>query len=250
MSSSRNVIKAHRVARLPAEYDVARSTYPANVPSSPAAVFDPDSAHQALLTNSVAQAQQILSAAREQAAEIVRHAREQAAETTRQARIEGRSAAEAEAGELLLSAHGVYDEVRAWRKAMLAQSEHEVLNLVAAVARAIFGEGLALDPERLRAAFARALAEARPLGDLRVHVHPDDAALLSPHWPELQGAQAGQRVELVPDAGVRRGGCLVEGDYGLVDARVETQVDLALEALAGEAAYPPVIPPSPPGAVL
>lgn len=239
MNSSRNVIKAHRVAWLPAEYDVTRSTYPANVPSSPAAVFDPDSAHQALLTNTVAQAQQILSAAREQAAEMVRHAREQSAETTRQARIEGRSAAEAEAGELLLSAHGVYDEVRAWRKAMLAQSEHEVLNLVAAVARAIFGEGLTLDPERLRATFARALAEARPLGDLRVHVHPDDAALLSPHWPELQSAHAtaGQRVELVPDANMRRGGCLVEGDYGMVDARVETQVDLALEALSNEATH-------------
>jgi flagellar assembly protein FliH len=239
VSSSRNVIKAYRVAWIPAEYDVARSTYPANVPSSAAAAFDPDSAHQALLTNTVAQAQQILSAAREQAADLVRHAREQAAEVARQARIEGLSAAEAEAGQLLLSAHGVHDEVRAWRKTMLAQSEHEVLNLVAAVARAIFGEGLTLAPEMLRAAFARALAEARPLGDLRVHVHPDDATLLAPHWPELQAAPAGQRVELAPDAAVRRGGCLVEGDYGMVDARVETQVDLALEALrlTGEAAH-------------
>jgi flagellar biosynthesis/type III secretory pathway protein FliH len=69
---------------------------------------------------------------------------------------------------------------------------------------------------------------------LRVRVHPGDAAVLSPTWAQ-QAAPTGQRLELVPDENIRRGGCLVEGEAGMVDARVETQQQLVLSALAPSA---------------
>jgi flagellar assembly protein FliH len=177
-----------------------------------------------------AQSAEFEQLADEQAQEVVRVAKEQAAEVTRQARREGYEAAEADAGQLLLAAQGVLDEVRAWRTSMFAQSEQAILELAAHVAKVLFGEGVALPREALEAAFARALTEARPLGSLRVRIHPSDATVLGPVWGQ-QAAPPGQRLELVPDEGVRRGGCLVEGDYGMVDARVETQLQLVLNTL-------------------
>ena len=181
-----------------------------------------------------AQAAEFETLANEKAEAVVQAAKEQAAEVTRLARREGYEAAETDAGELLLAAQGVLDEVRAWRTGMFAQSEQAILDLVAHIAKVIFGEGMTLPREALEAAFARALTEARPLGNLRVRVHPGDAAVLSPAWSQ-QAAPTGQRLELVPDEGIRRGGCLVEGDYGMVDARVDTQLQLALNTLTPDA---------------
>ncbi|MBP7690319.1 MAG: hypothetical protein KA764_00295 [Anaerolineales bacterium] len=248
MSLSRSVIKARQIrldrpelggnypAAAPPPAPAASAPAPVAPPApAPAPALDLNTAQQSLLTASVAQSHEILDKARVQAAELLQAAREQAAEVTRQAHLAGLDAAEAEAGRLLLAARGVLDEVQAWRERLAAGSQRQVLELVVDIARTLFGEGWTLGTEPLQAAFARALAEARPLGDLRVHVHPDDATLLGPRWPEQQTSQLGQHLELVPDAAIRRGGCLVEGDFGVVDARVETQLQLAVEALTDPA---------------
>jgi flagellar assembly protein FliH len=201
--------------------------------------FNSDEVKQALLSSAMVQSQQILQSAREQAGEFVRGAREQAAEITRQAKLEGLQAADAETAQLLLSAHGVLDEVQAWRTALLARSERPVLDLVAAVARRMFGNGLVLEPAVLQEAFNRALAEAKPLGALRVHLNPDDAKVLGEQWTAAVQANSRQQLELVPDAAIRRGGCLIESDYGQVDARVDSQLQIVLDTFDGVARTEP-----------
>ena len=186
-----------------------------------------------------ARAAEITQSATAQSEQAVRTAQEQAADVTSRARREGYEAAEADAGQLLLAAQGVLDEVRAWRTTLFAQSEQSVLDLVARIAQNILGQGVTLEREALEAAFGRAVTEARPLGNLRVRVHPDDAALLSPAWAQ-QAAPTGQHLELVPDDTIRRGGCLVEGEAGMVDARLDTQLQLTVKAL--EAAPAPETP--------
>jgi flagellar assembly protein FliH len=254
MSLSRShVIKASQVSLAADPWDVGASEpgpAPEREAQAPAAVSRPTLApHPApvgLGQQLVAQARQeaadLLRAAEEQANEMLVQAAQKAEEISRQARKEGLATGEAEAGQLLLTSKGIYDEVRHWRDAMLAASEETVLNLVAAVARTILGEGVTLEAEVLQAAFGRALAEARPLGDLRIHVHPDDDALLGPHWPEQQSSHLGQKLELMPDADIRRGGCLVEGQYGSVDARLGTQLHLALDSIYAAATQPGAAP--------
>lgn len=181
--------------------------------------------------------EEILEGTRAQAAEIIHQAQEQAAQITHLAQKDGYekglAAAEAEAASRLAAAASIIAETHAWREKLLAESEHAVLDLVKDIAQILFGSGLALEPEVLAGAFQRALLEAKTLGDLRLHLHPEDEALLSPLWARQQAATIGQRIELVPDQGIQRGGCLIEGQYGSVDARVETQLHLALEAVSG-----------------
>ncbi|MCI0520748.1 MAG: hypothetical protein L0Z70_10910 [Chloroflexi bacterium] len=179
----------------------------------------------------LAKADEILNRAEAEAAEITQGARSQAAEVARRAQAQGIEAAEAETSDLLQAAASVVEEVKAWRESMFSQSEMMMLRLVIEIAQTIFGDGLPLDPEVLGQAFSRALAEAKTLGDLRLYLHPDDAALLSPHWVKNQAALSGQNLELVPSEIIKRGGCFVEGQFGSVDARVETQFELAKHAL-------------------
>jgi len=187
-------------------------------------------ARETMMVSIIAESQKLLEEARTQARQILQQAQAQADEVTQQAREAGQRQVEAEAEHLLATAQGVLDEVRAWRAATLAAAEADVLGLVTAVAHLILGDGVALDAEALQIAFARALAETKPLGQLRVHLHPDDAACLTPHWPRQ--APAGQALELIPDPAIRRGGCFIEGEHGTVDARIEAQLQVALEALA------------------
>jgi flagellar assembly protein FliH len=211
-----------------------RPMAPLHAPAGKAAPAAPeplnlDTAREAVMVSIIAESQKLLEEARVQARQIVQQAQAQSDEVTLQARAAGQRQAETEAETLLANAQGVLDEVRAWRAATFAHAEADVLGLVTAVARLILGDGVALETPALQAAFARALAESKPLGNLRVHLHPEDAERLGPQWPRQ--APSGQALELVADPAIRRGGCLIEGEHGTVDARIETQLQVALESL-------------------
>jgi len=184
------------------------------------------------LQRSHAEASRIL----EEAEQIKRAAQRQADAEREAAYAEGRRHAEEEMGASVQSIAAILTETQEWRDRMLADSEHILLDLVRDVARALFGEGMALEETVLRSAFERAMTEARAIGNLRIHVNPEDAMELgSDWWQKQQSGIGGQRIELVASEHVQRGGCFIEGEYGSVDARVETQLKTALQAFDGGA---------------
>jgi flagellar biosynthesis/type III secretory pathway protein FliH len=179
-----------------------------------------------LLADIKAQAGGILQQAREQAAQVVFLAQQDGYK-------HGQEAAREETASRLRAAEAIVQEMNTWQAAVLEQSERAVIELTKEIARTIFGPGVALDPEVLSKAFERVLREAKTLGNLRVHLHPDDLAALHPEWSRQQSAMTGQTIQLVPDPDITRGGCLINGDNGSVDARMETQLQLAFDALSG-----------------
>lgn len=184
-----------------------------------------------VLRKAEAQAAQMVADAEVQAAEIIKSAQEQAVEMTRQGYSDGMAAANAEMSELLHTVTSIVNEVTTWRDEMFAQGELMMLRLVIEIAQTIFGDGLPLDPEALGAAFSRALSRAKTLGDLRIYVHPEDAIALSPQWAQQQSVITGQQIELIPSDIIKRGGCFVEGEFGSVDSRVESQLKLVQDTL-------------------
>ncbi len=174
-----------------------------------------------------------------QAEEIVARAQEQAAAVMRQAREEGLAAAEREAAHMLQAARTIYDDMLTWRETALAESEGAVLDLVADIARRLFGQGVQLSEEALRETFADALERAKALGDLRIRLNPEDARRLQPLWP----SENDRRLEWIPDAAILPGGCLIEGQAGTLDARVEVKLDRVLEALADVSPDPAEVDP-------
>jgi flagellar assembly protein FliH len=176
-------------------------------------------------------AELILAEARTKSADLLHNAKEEATAITLRAHLEGQSAAEAEAATLLQSAAAIVEEVENWRDALLTQSEPIVLALIEDIARTLFGAGYSLDKKTLQKVLDRALAEAKNLGEIRIHVHPEDAALLGPHWDEQQTSAHSQKIELIADEQIKRGGCLITGANGSVDATMEHQMETVVETL-------------------
>lgn len=106
------------------------------------------------------------------------------------------------------------------RMAVLADAEATIGALAIAVAERILGEALDVQPERVRTVVSEALERVRRAKHVRVRVHPSDAAQLV----DLE-------VEIVEDASVTRGGCVVESELGEVDARLEVRLDALARAI-------------------
>lgn len=67
--------------------------------------------------------------------------------------------------------------------------------------------------------------------DVRVHLHPEDAALVR----ESLAAPEGERAwKLIEDPTLSRGGCLVRAEASQIDARLESRVAALVASLFGE----------------
>ena len=85
--------------------------------------------------------------------------------------------------------------------------------------------------EGLRALLDRELARVRAAHTVCVYVHPEDLGLLESAAVLEARAELDGVLTLVADAGLSRGGCVVESNVGDVDARLETRVERVRAAL-------------------
>jgi len=109
-------------------------------------------------------------------------------------------------------------------------SEH-LLSLVIATTRAILKRELVTDDSVIRDSLDEALsALSGASGDIEVSLHPDDEALVSGLLKDQR-----DKVTIVANPDIFRGGCLVKRNDSLVDATIEEKCKAVLEQLANEA---------------
>lgn len=133
----------------------------------------------------------------------------------RAGREEGRVQAAAEAARLAALASACAREIARIEERLAEQ----VLDVALEVARQVLRESLRVRPELLLPAVREALSALPAAAQAaRLHVHPEDAALVR---AELGERHANLGVRLVEDATVVRGGCLLRGETGDVDATLD-----------------------------
>lgn len=106
-----------------------------------------------------------------------------------------------------------------------------MVELALAIARRIVRREVALDSE-LTVAMARVALER--LGDstsVTIRLNPDDYETTAGRREALL---PGSHVTVVPDTAVSRGGCLVQSDFGYVDASIDAQFQELARALLVE----------------
>lgn len=113
--------------------------------------------------------------------------------------------------------------------------EQELIALAMSAARLIVRRELKADPAQVIAAVREAMgalpAAARKV---RLHLHPEDAALVREH---LRPSEEGHGWHLVEDPSVSRGGCKVLTETSQIDATVEARLTAIMaELLGGERA--------------
>ena len=115
---------------------------------------------------------------------------------------------------------------------MDAQVEIELTQLALAVGKQLARRELKVDPTQVIAIIRESLSQLPAAArDVRVHLHPEDAATVR----ERLTAPANERVwSIVEDPTLSRGGCVVRTDHSQIDARLETRVQALMSSALGE----------------
>lgn len=116
--------------------------------------------------------------------------------------------------------------------------EDQLLQLALSIGRHLVRRELRIDPSQviavIRETVALLPASAR---DVRVHLHPEDAAVVR----EKLAAPVGERVwTIAEDPVMGRGGCRVTTETAQIDARLETRIGSVMSALLGDDRAMPV----------
>lgn len=113
-----------------------------------------------------------------------------------------------------------------------AEVEQQLVLLALAVGKQLARRELKADPGQIaaliREAVGRLPAAAR---DVRVHLHPEDAAAIA---ERLASAGRERAWTVVEDPTLTRGGCLVRSENSQIDARVESRVNAMVSSMLGE----------------
>jgi flagellar assembly protein FliH len=114
--------------------------------------------------------------------------------------------------------------------------EKELLNLALTVGKQLARRELRVDPAQvigiIRESLAQLPAAAR---EVRVHLHPEDAATVR----ERLAAPTNERAwTIVEDPTLSRGGCIVRTDTSQIDVRLESRISAVIANALGEERAP------------
>jgi flagellar assembly protein FliH len=175
----------------------------------------------AVLGSAQQQAEAILQAAQLKAAEIEKEAYERGFSEGEKA---GKEVGEKMVEALLKQYSQTLEELANLRKQIFTASEREVIRLSLEIARKVVKREVTIDEEVIMALVKVALNRLGDESVMTVRVNPRDYQSIL-RYSSSQGKanplHAG--IKLVEDVLISRGGCLIETEAGIIDARVEEQ---------------------------
>lgn len=152
-------------------------------------------------------------------------------EAFEQGLAEGREAGRAEVRAQVERLAGMFYDLAKPFESLDAEVERELLTLAMALARQIVRRELKTDPTQIIGIIREAIA-ALPVAarEVRVHLHPEDAAVIREHLAPTESERAWAMVE---DPVMARGGCQVSTSTSRIDMRLETRLGAILSELLG-----------------
>lgn len=121
-------------------------------------------------------------------------------------------------------AHAV-EVLRLQAERLAEQARADALEIGFRVARRVLEAELSTSPDAFFALVRSALTRIGDSRKVAVRVHPQDAKALAPALAAGGAGVASATVEIVPDASLSPGDCVVETDFGKVDGRLDTRLE-------------------------
>jgi flagellar assembly protein FliH len=145
--------------------------------------------------------------------------------------IEGREAGRGDVRAQVERLSGMFHDLTQPFEQLDAEVERELLTLAMALARQIVRRELKTDPTQIIGIIRDAIA-ALPVAarEVRVHLHPEDAAVVRQHLAPTESERAWVIVE---DPVMARGGCQITTSNSRIDARLETRLNTIVSKLMG-----------------
>ncbi|VAX17643.1 hypothetical protein MNBD_NITROSPINAE04-1773 [hydrothermal vent metagenome] len=118
------------------------------------------------------------------------------------------------------------EEITRVRSEYYAQAEKEMIDLVISIANIVIGLEVDKDPSLARNVVLKAIDELRAKEEMTIRINPEDIAEAQKVIPELSDkVEDIEKVSFKADPLIARGGCLVETNIGMIDARLEIQLE-------------------------
>lgn len=177
------------------------------------------------------QAETMINNAQIEAQEILTGAKMEADRLRAEAFEKGRSQALAELQKATEAAANIVDQLKNWQTETIRENETLLLEMLNKISRILFGNGYPVTGEILTRNLDKVMRMADSLGDVRIYMNPEDSRILDPEWKNFQESLSGKNIQIIPSEEILRGGCYVQGQMGVLDARIDTQLNSILTAL-------------------
>lgn len=188
---------------------------------------------QVAKTNAEAEAADVLKKANEEAAAIIAQAQEEKQKIHDEAyktgfdegREKGYEEGDLEAQRLIDRLHVILDRIMDKRQEILDNTEQQIVELVLLMARKVVKVISENQRNVVMSNVLQALRKVKGRGDVIVRVNLADVKLTTEHTKDFMRAVENiQNITVAEDSSIDRGGCIIETDFGAIDARISSQL--------------------------
>ena len=179
------------------------------------------------------EAEQIIAGANIKASEIENEIRQSLEAERKEARDKGKEEGQAsgfadgkaEVDRLIERTQTVLERAQNQRNEILKETEQEIIDLVLLISRKVIKVISENQRNIIVSNVIEALRKVRAKGDIIIRVNLADLQLATDHKQEfiklMEGAKS---IQIVEDSTVDSGGCIIETDFGEIDARISSQL--------------------------
>jgi flagellar assembly protein FliH len=188
---------------------------------------------QSLKRKAMDEAEKILSEAKEKAKQIESDTRAAFEAERREAEEQGRAAGreagffegKAEVERLIQRTQTVLQRAQDKRAEILEETEQEIVSLVLLIARKVVKVISENQKSVIISNVVQALRKVKGRGNIIIRVNISDLKLTTEHTRDFINLVEGAKsVQIIEDSTVDEGGCIIETDFGEIDARIASQL--------------------------
>lgn len=189
-----------------------------------ASVIKSDAQAQAdeIIANAKSEAEKIIQDARLEEQKIKNDAKQ---DGFKQGHDDGYSAGESEIERLVERLRKMVEALMLRREEILKETEQQIVELVILMTRKVVKIISETQKTAIMSNVLAALKKVKSRGNVILHVNLEDLKLASANADEfIKRVENIQGITVVEDSTVEKGGCVVETDFGAIDARISSQL--------------------------
>ncbi len=180
------------------------------------------------------EAEAIIRQAEAKAQEIIREAEQRHAKNVSDAKRDGFEAGhedgyqtgKQEVQRLIDRLHIVLEKTMDKRKVILDETEQQIVELVLLISRKVVKVISESQRNVVMSNVIQALRKVKGRGDVVIRVNLADVKLTTEHIKDfMDSVESVKNITVAEDSSVEKGGCIVETDFGAIDARISTQLN-------------------------
>jgi flagellar assembly protein FliH len=188
---------------------------------------------QSLKRQAEDEGEKIVAGAKEKAAEIEASSRAafeaERKDAEERGRIAGREAGfaegKAEVERLIQRTQTVLERAQDKRAEILAETEQEIIDLVLLISRKVIKVISENQRNVVISNVIQALRKVKGRGNIIIRVNMADVKLATDHITDfIRLVEGSKTIQVVEDSTVDSGGCIIETDFGEIDARISSQL--------------------------